>query len=90
MHRVERNVMVARNSHDRLSDAVQKMTRLGKFRGTGALRKVAADGDEIGTMLLEAMQKCRHLVVVMAAEVKIGNVRDTRHLTPLEWVALRA
>jgi hypothetical protein len=71
MNRVEWHIMIARHHDQRSADAVEEVTRFGKFGAACALREIAADDDEIGAMVIQAMKKGGDLARIVAAEMEI-------------------
>jgi hypothetical protein len=76
---VERHVVIAGHRNDRRREPVEKFACGGEFGAARPLRKVAADGDEIGFLAGEIGEKPFRDDRVVAAEMQIGNMGDRPH-----------
>src|SRR3954470_20070224 len=73
--------MVSRHDDDWPSNAVEEAASFGKFAAACALGQITADGDNVGTVLIQALEKRFDFARIVTAEVEIGNVRQRSHVT---------
>ena len=64
----------------RLAQRFEESARLLELLGPGALGEIAADDDEVGPMHLQPGFGRRHDLLVVSAEMEVGELDDGRNV----------
>ena len=74
--------MVARNTQHLMTFCLQPLkeaARLAKLVGPRPLGEIAGDDDQVGLQLVDPLFDAIDQLLVMGAEMKVGEMGDARH-----------